>query len=43
MLGTAVAFVGREVAVGINLCLESLQEGLTGWPRAGATVDGAAP
>ena len=30
VLGAAVGLVGREFAVGVNLCLESLQEGLAG-------------
>jgi hypothetical protein len=43
VLGATVALVGREFAIGINLCLEPLQEGLTSWPGPGATVNGATP
>jgi len=43
VFGAAVALVGREFAVGVNLCLESLQEGLASRAGAGAAVNGAAP
>jgi hypothetical protein len=43
VFGAAVALVGREFAIGVNLFLESLQEGLARWPGAGAAVDGATP
>ena len=43
MLGAAAALVGWEVAIRVNLFLESLQEGLACWAGAGAAVDGAAP
>jgi hypothetical protein len=43
VLGAASALVGRKYAIGINLSLESLQELLSGWPGACASVVGAAP
>jgi hypothetical protein len=43
VFGAEVTLVGRQFAVGINLFLESLQEGLAGWPGSGASVDCAAP
>lgn len=43
MLSAAVALVRRELAIWVDLCLEPLQEGLTGWPGAGAAVNGATP
>jgi hypothetical protein len=43
VLGAASALVGRQCAIRINLSLESLQELLSGWPGACASVVGAAP
>jgi hypothetical protein len=43
VFGATVALVGREFAIGVNLCLESLQEGLASRAGAGAAISGAAP
>jgi hypothetical protein len=43
VLGAAAAFVGRELAVGVDLALESLEELLAGGAGAGGSVVGAAP
>jgi hypothetical protein len=43
VLGAAAALVGRELAVGINLALEALEELLARRAGAGASVFGAAP
>jgi hypothetical protein len=39
----AAAFVGRELAVGVDLALETVEELLAGWAGADALVFGAAP
>jgi hypothetical protein len=38
VLGAAAALVGRELAVGVDLVLEALEELLTGRAGAGASV-----
>jgi hypothetical protein len=43
VLGTAAAFVGWELAVGVDLVLEALEGLLARWAGAGASVFGAAP
>jgi hypothetical protein len=43
MLGAASALVGRELAVGVDLALEPLEELLAGGACAGSSVVGAAP
>lgn len=43
VLGTAAAFVGWELAVGVGLVLEALEGLLARWAGAGASVFGAAP
>jgi hypothetical protein len=43
VFGAAAAFVGRELAVGVDLSLETLEELLAGRAGAGASVVGAAP
>jgi hypothetical protein len=43
MLSSALAFVGRQGAIRINLSLEALQELLACWTSSGASVDRATP
>jgi hypothetical protein len=43
MFGATVAFVERELAVGVNLPLESLEKFLTRGPGSGASILGATP
>ena len=43
VFGAAVALVGRECAVGVNLSFEPAQKRLAGWAGARAAVVGAAP
>ena len=43
VLGAAAAFVGRELAVEVDLALEALEELLAGGAGAGGSVVGAAP
>jgi hypothetical protein len=43
VFGAATAFFGRELAVGVYLAVEALEEGFAGWAGAGATVGGARP
>jgi len=43
VLGAATTLVWRQIAMGVYLLLESSQERLAGWSRAGAPVGGAAP
>jgi hypothetical protein len=43
VLGAAAAFVGRELAVWVDLALEALEELLACRAGAGAPVFGAAP
>jgi hypothetical protein len=43
VFGAAAAFFGRELAVGVDLALEALEELLAGRAGAGTAVVGAAP
>ena len=43
VFGAAAAFAGRELAVGVDLALEPLEELLARWTGTGGSVVGAAP
>ncbi len=43
MLGATAALIGRQLAVGVNLLLEALEELLARWPGTGAAVVCSAP
>ena len=43
MLGTSAPFIRWKRAIGVDLAFEAIEEGLAGWPGAGAAVGGPAP